>query len=153
MNTTENEKRERGRGRIFTRKGSAVLWCAYYLRGKEHRQSTGENDPSKAEKFLNRKLKEVGADQIGAKTFVSPQQERIRVNALLDALETSYKIESKDSAQFKSHLKRVRAYFGPWRALEVTTDAVDRYITEQQQSGYAAATINRSGSGEPSASR
>jgi integrase len=143
MNTSEKEKRERGRGRIFARNGSALLWCAYYLRGKEHRQSTGETDPAKAEKFLNRKLKEVGADQIGAKTFVSPQQERIRTSALLDALETSYKIESKDSPQFKSHLKRIRDYFGPWRALEVTTDAVDRYITEQQESGCAAATINR----------
>lgn len=36
----KQEKRERGRGRIFVRKGSAFLRRAYYLRGREHRQST-----------------------------------------------------------------------------------------------------------------
>lgn len=133
----------RGSGRIFERKGSAFLWCAYYLRGKEYRQSTEETDPAKAEKFLKRKLKEVGADQIGAKTFISPQQERVKVSDLLDALENAYKIDGKDSAQFKSHLKRIRNHFGAWRAVEVTADAVDRYITSRLESGMAAATINR----------
>ena len=33
---------KRGNGRIFQRKGSAFMWCAYYLRGKEYRESTGE---------------------------------------------------------------------------------------------------------------
>ena len=54
--------RTRGDGRIFTRTGSALLWCAYYLRGKEYRESTGTADPDKAAKFLKRRLKEVGAD-------------------------------------------------------------------------------------------
>src|SRR6516162_3411619 len=52
---------------LSKRKGSTLLWCAYYLRGKEYRESTGETDPNKAEKYLKRRLKEVGADQIGAK--------------------------------------------------------------------------------------
>ena len=34
--------RVRGDGRIFSRKGSTFLWCAYDLRGKEYRGSTGE---------------------------------------------------------------------------------------------------------------
>ena len=78
----------RGNGRIFQRKGSAFLWCAYYLRGKEYRESTGETDPNKADKFLKRRLKEVGADQIGAKAFVGPQQQHIKISELLDALVT-----------------------------------------------------------------
>src|SRR5580658_9967223 len=120
--TTEPAKRERGRGRIFTRKGSAALWCAYYLRGKEHRQSTGETDPSKAERFLSHKLKEVGADQIGAKRFVSPQQERIKVSALLDNLEADYRLRGKYTPQFKSHLAHIRKQFGDYRAIEVTPE-------------------------------
>jgi len=62
------------------------------LRGKEFRESTGETDPHKAEKFLKRRLKEVGADQIGAKAFVGPQQERVKISELLDALEADYKL-------------------------------------------------------------
>jgi integrase len=135
--------RARGDGRIFTRKGSNLLWCAYYLRGKEYRESTGETDTQKAEKYLKWRLKEVGADQTGKAVFVGPQQERIRVDQLLEALEDDYKIRSKDTPQFRSHLKHIRNYFGAWRAVEVTAEAVDRYIGKCQDAGTAAATINR----------
>jgi integrase len=134
----------RGDGRIFTRTGSAFLWCAYYLRGKEYRESTGTADPVKAAKFLKRRLKEVGADQIGKATFVGPQQERMKVCKLLEALEDDYKLRGKDSPQFRAHLKHVRGYFGAWRAVEVTAEAVDKYISERQEAGSAPATINRS---------
>jgi integrase len=114
------------------------------LRGQEFRESTGETDPGKAERFLNRRIKEVGADQIGAKTFVGPQQERIKVSKLLDALEEDYKLRGKDSPQFRAHLKHVIGYFGAWRAVEVSAEAVDRYISGRQEAGSAPATINRS---------
>lgn len=42
----------RGDGRIFKRSGSSFYWCAYYLRGKQYRESTGETDEVKAQKFL-----------------------------------------------------------------------------------------------------
>lgn len=135
--------KSRGQGRIFQRKGSVYWWCAYFLRGKEYRESTGTTDREKAEKFLRRRLKEVGADQIGKAAFVGPQQERIKVDTLLDALEADYLLRGKDSPQFKSRLKHIRSYFGGWRALEVTAEAVDRYIVERQEAGAAPATINR----------
>src|ERR1035441_7518636 len=84
--------KSRGDGRIFQRKGSAFWWAAYYLRGKEYRESTGETEENKAQKFLGRKLKEVHADQIGAKPFVGPQQERIKVSDLLNALECFWQV-------------------------------------------------------------
>ena len=120
---SETTKRKRGRGRIFARKGSAHLWCAYYLRGKEHRQSTGETEPKEAEKFLNRKLKETGADEIGAKIFVTPKQERVTINQLLDGLIVEYETSSEDgvsrklSLPMKSHLKCLREFFGVMRAM------------------------------------
>ncbi|HEY3627373.1 MAG TPA: site-specific integrase [Terracidiphilus sp.] len=135
--------RARGEGRIFSRKGSAFLWCAYYLRGKEYRESTGETDPQRAAKYLKRRLKEVGADQIGIATFIGPQQERLKVCKLLDALEDDYKLRGKDSPQFRSKVKQIREFFGAWRAVEVTAEAVDKYIAERLEAGTAAATINR----------
>jgi integrase len=136
-------KRARGSGRIFKYRDSVNLWCAYYLRGKEYRQSTHETDPIKAEKFLKRKIKEVGADQIGAKAFVGPDQQRLRVGEMLNALEADFKLRGKASPQFQSHLKTIRAYFGDWRALEVTPEKVDKFIGEMQDADYADATINR----------
>jgi integrase len=135
--------RARGEGRIFTRKGSACLWCAYYLRGKEYRESTGTADDGKAAKFLKRRLKEVGADQIGKGTFVGPQQERMKVSKLLESLEEDYKLRGKENPQFRAHLKHIREYFGAWRAVEVTAEAVDKYISGRQAVS-APATINRS---------
>jgi integrase len=133
----------RGNGRIFQRKGSGYLWCAYYLRGKEYRESTGEADPNKAEKFLKRRLKEVGADQIGAKAFVGPQQERVKISELLDALEADYKLRGKDSMQARSNFKRVRLDLGLRRACSLTAEQVDRYIEQRLAEGAAPASINR----------
>ena len=136
--------RPRGYGRIYARKNTANLWCAYFLRGKEYRESTGTADPVTATKFLNRRLKEVGADQIGKAVFVGPQQERMKVSKLLEALEEDYKLRGKASPQFRAHLKHVRDYFGTWRAVEVSAEAVDKYISERQEAGSAPASINRS---------
>lgn len=136
--------RSRGDGRIFARAGTTKLWCAYFLRGKEFRESTGTADPDKAAKFLKRRLKEVGADQIGKAVFVGPQQERTKVSDLLDALEEDYKLRSKDSPQFRSHLKHIRDQFASWRAIEVSPEAVDKYISARLEVGSAPATINRS---------
>jgi integrase len=119
------------------------LWCAYYLRGKEYRESTSETDPKEAGKFLRRRLKEVGADQIGAKAFVGPQQERVKISELLDALEADYKLRSKDSMQTRSNLKRVRLDFGLHRACSLTAEQVDGYIEQRLAEGFAPASINR----------
>ena len=134
----------RGNGRIFIRRGSALYWCAYYLRGEEYRESTGTTDPDQAMRFLKRRIKEIGADQIGASTFVGPQQERMKVSSLLDALEEDYKLRGKDSPQFKAHLKQIRRQFDSWRAVEVTAEAVDKYISAMLEQRSAPATINRS---------
>ncbi len=134
----------RGDGRIYRRPGSSLWWCAYYLRGKQYRESTEQSDEKKAFKFLRDKLKEVGADQIGKCVFVGPQQRRVTVGELLDSLETDYRIEGKDSPQFKSHVKAIRAHFGDWRAANVTSDAVDGFIEARLGEGYKPATVNRS---------
>lgn len=140
----------RGNGRLFRRKGSSFWWCAYYLRGLEHRETTSETDEQKARRFLKNRLREVGADVIGAKAFVGPQQQRITVGKLFDALEADYRLRGKDSPQFKSHLRHVRDHFGHWRAVEVTTEAVDRFISGLLEGDAAAnkrpkapATVNR----------
>ncbi len=133
----------RGEGRIFRRKGSGFWWCAYYLRGKEYRESTGETDPKKADKFLKRRLKEVGADQIGAKHFVGPQQQHIKISELLDALEADYKLRGKASPQFLSHIAHIREQFGFVRAIQLTSEMVDTYIEQRLVTGAAPATINR----------
>src|SRR5215475_8849466 len=102
----------RGDGRIYRHPESGFFWCAYYLRGKQYRQSTGETSEKKAQNFLRRKLKEVGADQIGAKAFVAPQQEKVTVNEIIDDYVNHYRRGGKRSiprepdSSVTGHLKR-----------------------------------------------
>lgn len=147
----------RGDGRIFQRKGSLVYWCAYYLRGKEFRESTGTPNQEIAERFLRRRLREVGADVIGAKRFVGPQSDRIKISCgvipeeqrkpececLCCALERDFRLRGKASAQNLSNLKRVRVDFALQRAVSLTADQVDRYIERRLADNAAPASINR----------
>ena len=140
----------RGDGRIFKRPGSSLWWCAYYLRGKQYRQSTDETDEKRAVKFLQKKLKEVHADQIGARHFIGPQQERITLNEILDDLVEHYKrggrrgIPREVSPQMQSHLKHLRDYFGPCRAMHIGSKDVERFTVHLKEQKKANATINRS---------
>lgn len=147
----------RGNGRIFARKDTSFLWCAYYLRGKEYRESTNETDSNKAEKFLKRRLKEVGADQIGARPFVGPAAERLKLSCdvtrneqaksecdcLCCALERDFKLRGKDSAQNASNLNRVRRDFEGLKASTLTAEDVDKYIEKRLAEGAAPASVNR----------
>ena len=147
----------RGDGRIFRRHDSAFYWCAYYLRGKQYRESTGETEPKKAANYLKRRLREVSADVIGAKPFVGPQAERIKVSCgvsavlqrqadcdcLCCALERDYTLRGKAGVKNLSNLKRVRADFAWYKASALTADQVDHYINERLKAGSAPASVNR----------
>lgn len=143
-------KRDRGEGRIFPRKGTPYLWCGYYLRGKEYRESTGEADFAKALKYLRRRMKEVHADQIGAKRFSGPQQDKILVREIIDVLIAEYKRGGKKAIprevgpQMQSHMNRVLDYFGEMRAMDVHHREVNEFITELKADGKQNATVNRS---------
>ena len=133
----------RGDGRLYQRKGSPFWWCEYWLRGKCYRESTHGTDKKQAHKFLARKLKEVHADQIGAKTFISSKQERVTVNELLDSLQADYELRKKWDNTVACKVAPLREYFGGCRAIDVNTDVVTAYIQELQEQGYKPATCNR----------
>ena len=153
----------KGNGRIFTRKGSSYFWIAYYHHGKEHREvarnvrtgkkvdAVAEKGQREAEKFLNYRLEEMAAERHGGRPFVDPQQERITVTEFLDALEADYKLRGKWSNRIASSMKPIRDYFGQWRAVQVTSEAVDNFISElllgdpaRDIPSKAPATVNRS---------
>lgn len=144
----------RGSGRVFKRARSPFYWMAYVHNGKEIRESTEiphtEENPKKAaanEKKAHQKLEdrleEIKAEKRFGIPFVGPQQQRVRVNSLLDALEQDYKAREKSTPQFLSHLGRMRESFGSWRGIEVTAEAIDEYINKSREGGFSDATINR----------
>jgi integrase len=133
----------RGQGAVYRRPNSRCLWIRYSLRGKLYRESTGTEDQKHAEKFLRHRLKEVGADQLGARKFIGPKADKVSVGELLEALDKDYSIRGKATSQFVAHLKPIHAYFGDRRAMDVTEEMIDDYIQERLAEGKAPATINR----------
>ena len=114
----------RGDGRVFLH--GQMFWCAYNLRGKEFRESTDENT---AKRFLKARLREVGADLLGARSFVTPRTSKLTVAELVEALRADFELRGKLSAQNASHLRRVEADFGDVRATSLTAEEIDKYVS------------------------
>jgi integrase len=141
----------RGDGRVFKR--GARWWISYYApgtegRSKEFREPGGDKE-AEARRLLRHRLREVGAHNLGLQPFLGPQQERIRVNELLNDLITRYRMGGKKriprevNAPMLSHLKRVRDYFGGMWAVAVNQRHVEDFISLLKGKNYANATINR----------
>lgn len=130
--------RRRGTGCVYLR--GKTYWCKYYRNGKAFAESTKQTDPEKAERFLQRRLA-----QVITATFVGPRVERIRVDALAEDFVREYRINGRKSiddaeARWKLHLKPV---FGHMRAVQVSSDQLNKYVDDRQREKATNATINR----------
>lgn len=141
----------RGQGRVFQR--GTFLWVAYYAHGKEQREvarhvRTGdkleatEKNHHEAERFLKHRLGEISAEQHGGRAFIGPKQERVTVNEILATLENDFKLRDKWNGKVASNLKPVREHFGPWKAVDLTSEAAGRYVEVLREEGYSNSTVN-----------
>jgi len=151
----------RGDGRVFRRKGSPFLWCAYYdAKGVEKREvclkrngekleATTENDEL-ARKYLRKQVDAVSAEKLGGPAFLGPEMRRLSLNAILDKLEAHYKLGGKRGIpreigpQMKSHIKPLRAFLGDRRAVAIDMTKVQEFVSFLLSKRKQNATINRS---------
>jgi integrase len=141
MNPQPEVKRERGRGHLYHQQGSAIWWMAFYTRGKQIRMSTGEVDEKKAERALKLKLQERDAELGGGRKMITPQQQRLTVNELLDALKLDYTLRGKGGARLVSNLKPLEEHFGDFCAVNLTSTHVDKFIETALQHGRRKAKV------------
>jgi integrase len=138
----------RGDGRVFQRHRCScpksedcgcAWWIAYCNHGKEVREAGGRTE-KKARQKLRKRLGEVGAG-----TFIGPEEERLTVGALLDALSTHLKTKGARGNSHGSAIKAARLHFGEERALSLNAARIERWQAEEMkaQEPKAAATINR----------
>ena len=133
--------RVKGDGRTFLR--GKVDWCAYFLNGKEFRESTGKTDPVSAEKFLRNKRKETGSAELGHSKFTTPQMKKQTVKGLLDDLKEDFRLRGKLSKQTACGLKLAEESFGDIKAVAFDPAHVNAFIKKQLAENYAPASINR----------
>jgi integrase len=146
-------EREHARKHMYRQPGSANWFVRFYLHGKQVRETTGTADETEACRIALVRLDEAGADRSGAKRFVGPEQKKITVKQLLDALKLDYKLRGKGTGpRLDANLKPVEEWFGHYKALELTSADVDKFIEHalvngrRKDSGKPAqpASINRS---------
>ncbi len=132
--------RPRGSGSIYLQNGSAVWWVKYYRNGKAYRESTHTTEKSKAQQFLRKRLAEITTGD-----FYGPRCEKILIDELAADLIRDYRINDRKSlpdvdARWRLHLK---PFFGNFRAVDISSDLLSRYVDSRQQKGAKNATINR----------
>lgn len=133
-------RRPRGTGSIFRKHLSRFWWVSYYRSGKIFRESTGETDKRKAEKFLQKRIA-----QIATGTFVGFNTEKVTIDELAPDLLRDYKINGKKSlsdveTRWQLHLQ---PFLGHVRANNITTPLLSQYVDKRQQENASNATINR----------
>ena len=134
----------RGQGSLIKYEDSSRWVSCYYVNGVEHRESTETSDFKKARAWHKSKLDEIAAGRQGLVKVSLPAAKRITVGQLLDDLKTDIALrELKSGYKLQSHMRQVREYFGPMRAVAVTSAVVDKYIDKLRAAGKAPATINR----------
>ena len=126
----------RGDGRVYQRGNR--WWIEYWHRGRQYREAGGASEKA-AGKRLKDRLKQIAGDR-----FVGPQEERVEVSELLDALERHLETKgARAMASLRSHLRPVRDALGSKLAVDLRTADVERYIAERLAAEKAPATVNR----------
>lgn len=133
----EEMKSRRGTGSIFKR--GDVYWIKYYRNGFSYRESSRSSKEADARRLLKKRLGEIGLGR-----FIGPYAERVTIGDLAEDLLNDYRVNGKRSLEGLEHrLKHVLPFFGDYRAHEVGTDLVKKYIAFRKEEGAENGTINR----------
>jgi integrase len=141
-------KRKKGEGSVFQR--GAVFWVKYYRNGKAYRESSGSEKEIDARKLLRKRHGEIALSR-----FAGPDADKVTIRELAVDYVMDYRVNGKKSLskalrmvtrhddEGKEKDSTLMAYFGDFKAHEVGTDLIKRYVATRQEQGSASATINR----------
>jgi len=114
-------------------------WIKYYRNGKCYRESTESNKKGVAEKLL--KLRE---GQIVEGRFVGLKVEKTLFSDLADDFITDYQVNARKSiARARRSVSKLKVHFDGFKANDITTAEIKKYINERKEQDASNATINR----------
>jgi len=132
-------------GRLFRRKTGhsskpcSTWWIAYYVDGKEQRESARTTDRAEAQALLRSRLAAVSEG-----TYTGPERDKLTVAELLEGVILFYEAQGHHSLRtVRGHARVWTQSIGRRRALDVTTLQLRRLTQEWTHHGTSAATINR----------
>ena len=132
----------KGDGRVYQRKN--IWWVAYYLDGREYRESSGSRDRKDAERLRRQRVGEVAAGVLrGRNGHRLGITRRLTMLDVLDLLERHYQVNSPNSCSHRWGLKRLRRRFAGCKAQACTSLAISEYMADMLREGRKVPTINR----------
>jgi integrase len=124
-------------GLIYKR--GKIFWVKYYRNGKPFYESSHSEKETDAKKLL--KLRE---GQIELNQFRGLRVEKILFDELSKDLENDYALNALKSAErLQASLKHLKAHFTGMKAVNITSDYIQRYIITRQAEKAENGTINR----------
>ncbi len=113
-----------------------VWWAKYYVKGQPIRRSTRTEKETEARKLLKRWE---GNPEAFPKTA-----DRLTFEDLAHGYERDYEVNKKRSLKrAREHVAHLKRVFSGWRAVHITTTAINEYKARRQGEGASNGTINR----------
>jgi integrase len=133
-------RRTRPRGSIYTRTDSPHIWICYSVNGVKKRENTKQSNQRFAQKLLDRRLGEIAEGR-----FVSLDVNKTTIRELAEDFLREYRVNGRKSyghaeRRWRRHLQ---PFFGIYRAIQITSSLLTRYVEARQQAEAENSTINR----------
>lgn len=126
-------------GTMYQSGKKGIWWIRFYRNGKPYYENSRSPRKKDAERLL--KLRE---GQVADGRFTGVRTERVRFEEMKEDFLNDYRVNGKrtlDKAEEKA--ERLAGFFAGWRAVDINTAEVNKYIAKRQEEGAAPATINR----------
>lgn len=126
-------------GTIYQRGKKRTWWIKYYRAGKPFYESTRSTRKKDATDLLA-----VREGQIVKGEFTGVRAYKLRFDEMCDDYLRDYRVNGKRTlAWAERRVKRLKAVFGGWRAMDVGPSQIKAYIDARQREHASNATINR----------
>jgi integrase len=124
-------------GMIYKR--GKTFWIKYYRNGKPYRESSKSDKEGKAKQLL--KIRE---GQIATHKFPGLGVEKVLFDELAEDLKNDYRMNGRKSLdRVEYSLKHLNKHFSGMKAVNITSDFIQKYIITRQTEDAENGTINR----------
>lgn len=120
-------------------KRGTTWWMSFSYDGKQIRRSTETDNRKLAEKIYHKVMTEVAEGK-----WFSPPVEDLTFEQLAEDYLSDYRLNLRKSLwRAEIYVKRLKNIFNGYKASDITTEDIKRYISERIGKGVSNATVNR----------
>jgi integrase len=121
-------------GRVFERNGT--FYIAWYVRGVEYKRSAHTPSRAVAEKLLLKAIRKSGTGHV-------PTEDNLTFEALIEKVRLDREVRGRRCNDLGQRAAKLKPFFANMRAVDISTESVEQYVTTRLRDQAAHATVNR----------